>query len=244
MTPMPESRERVRREVVSFVRRSSRMTDSQARAWHAHAPKWVIEVPTRQTSTSISPDAAVDWEREFGRSAPLVVEIGPGKGEALLSAAQRHPDRNFIGFEVYQPAVAAILVRLAKNGIGNVRLIMADGVAGLSTLIPPAALAELWTFFPDPWHKSNHHKRRLVNPGFADLVASRLAPGGVWRLATDWENYARTMRGTLDGHPGLVNVHDGWAPRWDGRPLTRYEERGLAAGRAIKDLTYRRVDAP
>ena len=211
MTPMPErseegvrgggDRERVHREVVSFVRRSARMTDSQARAWQAHAHRWVIEVPTRATSTSISPDAAVDWAEAFGRDAPLVVEIGPGKGESLVAAALRDPERNHVGFEVYQPAVAATLVKLAKHDIENVRLLMSDGVAGISTLIPSGGLAELRTFFPDPWHKTSHHKRRLVNPAFVDLVASRLAPGGIWRLATDWENYANWMRETLDPIP-------------------------------------------
>lgn len=225
------------------MRRSSRMTESQAKAWEAHAATWVITVPAREASTSIASDALVDWNAEFGRDAPTVFEIGPGTGEALLAAARARPDWNFVGFEVYQPAVAAMLVKLAGEGTTNVRLLMVDGVAGLSTLVEPGQATELWTFFPDPWHKARHHKRRLVSVEFADLVASRLSPTGFWRLATDWDDYAAWMRRTLDAHPLLTNAFGGWAPRWEGRPPTKYEARGIAAGRTIRDLVYTRSDA-
>lgn len=216
------------------------MNESQAKAWDAHADRWIVGVPARETSTSISPDARVDWAAEFGREAPLAVEIGPGRGEALAALAAQHPEWNIVAFEVYEPAVASGLARLAREQIENVRYVVANGAEGLDRLVLPGGLAELWTFFPDPWHKARHHKRRLVSTELADLVASRLAPGGLWRLATDWSDYAEWMRATLDPHPALENVHGGWAPRWADRPVTKYEQRGTDAGRTIYDLTYRR----
>lgn len=226
---------------MSYVRRSARMNPSQARAWDAHADAWVVDVPARETSTSIAPDATVDWDAAFGRRAPLVVEIGPGRGESLTELALRRPEANIVAFEVFVPAVASTLSRLARHGVDNVRLVVANGAEGLEVLIPPGALTELWTFFPDPWHKARHHKRRLVSEHLADLAASRLAPGGLWRLATDWTDYAEAMREVLDPHPAFENVHEGWAPRWDERPVTKYEARGTDAGRSIHDLTYRRL---
>lgn len=219
------------------------MNPSQQRAWDAHAAEWVVRVPRRELSTSVHPDATVDWEAQFGRRAPVLVEIGSGRGEALSALASAHPDADVVAFEVFQPAVASSLSRLARDGVTNVRIVMADGVEGINRLFDPASITQLWTFFPDPWHKARHHKRRLVTTEFADLVASRLVPGGVWRLATDWADYADAMREVLDDHPALENVHGGWAPRYDLRPLTKYESRGLAEGRTVHDLTYRRRDA-
>jgi len=216
------------------------MNPSQAKAWDAHADRLVIVVPQRETSTSIAPDAAVDWDAAFGRRAPLVVEIGPGRGESLAALALRRPDVNIVAFEVFEPAVASGLSRLAKDGVANVRFVVANGAEGLERLVPPGGLHELWTFFPDPWHKARHHKRRLVSTEFADVVASRLEPGGLWRLATDADDYADAMREVLDAHPALENVHGGWGPRFSARPVTKYEARGIAAGREIRDLTYRR----
>lgn len=236
---MPAARRRVHREVVSYVRRSARMNESQERAFHAHADRWVVPVPHGELSTSVHPDARVDWDEVFGRRAPLLVEIGSGRGEALAAVAAAHPEANVVAFEVFAPAVASTLSRLAREGVQNARVVMCDGVEGLERLCAPGSVAELMTFFPDPWHKARHHKRRLVTPAFADLVASRLAPEGVWRLATDWDDYAAWMRTVLDPHPALENVHAGWAPRFALRPPTKYEERGVAAGRTIHDLTYR-----
>ena len=136
-----------------------------------------------------------------------------------------------LAFEVYQPAIARILGALGREQIDNVRLIEADAVAGLRHLVGADSVDELWTFFPDPWPKARHQKRRLLSPDFVDLAVSRLKPGGRWRLATDWENYAGRMRDLLDDHPRLVNDHDqGWAPRWSARPVTRFEARGIEAG--------------
>lgn len=229
------------REIVSFVRRSARLTTGQRRAWDDHANRWVLDVPRGDTDTSIAPGFSVDLTDVFGRMAPLIVEIGSGTGSSLVPMAQQRPDSNVLAFEVYQPAVARTLARLARDGVDNVRLVQADAVEGLAALVPPGSVDALWLFFPDPWHKSRHHKRRLLTPAFVDLVASRMKPGAEWRLATDWEDYAWQMRQVLDGHDAFANVHPGgWAPRWEARPVTRFEERGVAAGRSIFDLTYRR----
>ncbi len=224
------------------------MNPSQEKAWAAHAGRLVVNVPRGERSTSIAPDARIDWAAEFGREAPLMVEIGAGRGEALAALAQAHPDANVVAFEVFQPGVASALSLLARAGVHNARVVLADGGQGLRRLFAPGELAQLWTFFPDPWHKARHHKRRLIDPDFAALAASRLTPGAHWRLATDWEDYAVAMREVLDGAPGLRPSPDadaeGWAPRYAARPVTKYEARGANAGRRIHDLDYLRTDAP
>jgi len=219
------------REVLSYSRRGNRFTPRQAAAWEAHHEKWVI------------PDDAVDepgfslahW---FGREAPLIVEIGSGVGEATAALAASRPELDVLAFEVWRPGVADTLWRLAEVGADNVRLIGVDAVWSLENLIGAARLTELWTFFPDPWPKTRHHKRRLVSPAFAGLAASRLASGGTWRLATDWADYADQMRAVLDAEPSLEG---GPVPRWEERPVTRFERKGLEAGRTIVDLAYRRT---
>lgn len=219
------------REVLSYSRRGSRFTPTQAAAWEAHASRWVI------------PDEAVDQPgfslpAYFGREAPLVVEIGSGVGEATAALAAARPAYDVLALEVWRPGVADTLWRLAEAGAENVRLCGVDAVWAMEHLVAEQTLAELWTFFPDPWPKTRHLKRRLVSPSFARLVASRLAPGAVWRLATDWADYAQQMRDVLDAVPELEG---GVVPRWEERPLTRFERKGLAAGRTITDLAYRRV---
>lgn len=217
------------------------MSESQARAWNRFSDRFVVDVPSGPLSTSVADDACVDWDEVFGRSAPRIVEIGSGNGDSLVPMAEARPDVDFIAFEVFQPAVASTLGRIGKAGLGNVRIVIADGARGLGILFETDSLSEVWTFFADPWHKTRHHKRRLVNPTFSDVVAERLVQGGLWRLATDWEDYAIWQRETLDAHPRLANVHGGWAPRFADRPVTKYEARGLAAGREVHDLTYRKV---
>ena len=233
---------RVRREVVSFVRRSNRMRPSQSRAWENIATAR-SRVPREDTSTSIHPAASLNLVEAFGRAAELIVEIGPGTGESLIPMAEARPEANLLGFEVYRPAIARMLGHLARNGLDNVRIVEADVVAGLQRLLPPRSIDTLWMFFPDPWPKPRHHKRRLLTPAFAILAASRLKPGAIWRLATDCGDYADLMRKILDDDPAFANENpNGWAPRWDGRPITQFEQRGLDAGRPIFDLAYRRVD--
>lgn len=221
------------------------MNPSQERAWAQHANRLIVDVPRGDRSTSIREDARVDWAAAFGREAPLMAEVGAGRGEALAAVALAHPEANIVAFEVFAPAVASALSLLARAGVENARLVLADGAQGLARLFLPGELAQLWTFFPDPWHKARHHKRRLVCPEFAALAASRLAAGAHWRLATDWEGYALVMREVLDAAPGLRPAHGtgpgGWAPRYRVRPVTKYEARGVEAGRQIYDLDYIRT---
>ncbi len=218
------------REVLSYSRRGSRFTPTQAQAWEALHERWVI------------PDEAVDdpgFDRTawFGREAPLIVEIGSGVGEATAALAAARPDHDILALEVWLPGVADSLWRIAEAGADNVRLCSVDAVWVLEHLVGPDELAGLWTFFPDPWPKTRHHKRRLVDATFATLAAGRLAPGATWRLATDWAHYADRMRAVLDAEPLLVG---GTVPRWEDRPVTRFERKGLEAGRTITDLAYRR----
>ncbi len=232
---------RSRRGVVSFVRRSPRLTPQQQRLWDRYQERWLIEVPRHHNSTSVAPDHAVDLTAEFGRSAPLIIEIGPGMGESLAPMAAARPESNVLAFEVYRPAIARILAKIDRFGADNVRVVQANAVDGLRYIAPEDGVAELWMFFPDPWHKSKHRKRRLLNHDFADLVATRLQHGAVWRLATDWEDYARQMRTVLDDHPLFESLCPGdYAPRWPERPVTKFEQRGVDAGRTIFDLAYRR----
>jgi tRNA (guanine-N7-)-methyltransferase len=231
-----------RRDVVSFVRRSNRMRPNQRRAWEAYRDRFVLQVPRLDTSTSVHPTASLDLVQSFGRDAELIVEIGPGAGESLIPMAQARPHANLLAFEVYQPAIARLLAQLARNCTDNVRIVEADAVAAMEYLVPARSIDELWLFFPDPWHKARHRKRRLLTPEFAALSASRMKPGGIWRIATDWADYAERMRQVLDDHPCFAKLHpNGWAPRWQGRPITHFEQRGLDAGRQIFDLAYRRV---
>ncbi len=218
------------REVLSYSRRGSRFTPRQAEAWAAHQAEWVI------------PDDAVDRPgfsvlERFGREAPLIVEIGSGIGEATAVLAAARPDHNVLALEVWLPGVADSLRRVAEAGADNVRFCSVDAVWSLEHLLAPASIAELWTFFPDPWRKTKHHKRRLVNRANAALAASRLEPGGAWRLATDWADYADQMREVLDAEPALDG---GRVERWAERPVTRFERKGVEAGRDIADFLYRR----
>lgn len=235
-TVVTESGERVR-EVLSYATRGNRLTDRQAAAWQRRHAQWWV------------PDEAVDEPgfdvREvFGREAPLVVEIGSGVGEATAELAARRPDQNVLAFEVWRPGIAQTFLRLEELGLGNVRLVGVDAVWSMEHLLREGSVAELWTFFPDPWPKKRHERRRLVGARFAHLAASRLAPGGLWRLATDWAPYADRMVEVLGAEPLLENLYDGPAPRWAERPVTRFERRGLRAGHAVTDLVYRRRGGP
>jgi tRNA (guanine-N7-)-methyltransferase len=219
------------REVLTYSRRGSRFTPRQLAAWTAYAERWWL------------PDEAVDepgftLAGMFGREAPLIVEIGSGIGESTVALAATRPDHDVVAFEVWRPGVADTLGRIGEAGLSNVRLLSVDAVWSIEHLVEPDSLAGLWIFFPDPWHKARHHKRRLVTPAFARLAASRLAVGAEWRLATDWADYAEQMVEVLDAEPML---HGGVVERWQERPVTKFERKGLAADRAITDLAYVRV---
>ena len=219
------------REVLTYARRGSRFTPRQAAAWEEHHERWVI------------PDTALDdpafaWSRWFGREAPLVVEIGSGVGEATAALAATRPEVNVLAFEVWRPGAAETMARVAEAGADNVRICLVDAVWSVEHRIAPGSVRELWTFFPDPWPKKRHHKRRLVTARFAALAADRLEQGGRWRLATDWADYAERMVEVLGAEPSLEG---GIVGRWTERPVTKFERKGIAAGRSITDLCYQRV---
>ena len=176
----------------------------------------------------------------FGRTAALVVEIGFGMGQATAAIAAAQPERDFIGIEVHPPGVGALLQRIDQAGLTNLRLLQHDAVAVLESMIAPASLAAVHVFFPDPWHKKKHHKRRLIQPPFVALLASRLAPGGRLHCATDWQPYAQQMLAVLTAEPSLANSCDGFAPRPDYRPQTKFELRGLNLGHGVWDLVFTR----
>jgi tRNA (guanine-N7-)-methyltransferase len=218
------------RTIRSYTRRGTRLNPAQQRAWDSHAERIVVPHASYLADGFRLNDA-------FGRTAPLAIEIGFGIGEAVVPLAISRPDWNVLGFEVWQPGIAECLAALGEQRVSNVRLSTWDAAWCLEHHVEAATVGELWTFFPDPWPKARHHKRRLINSGFAALAASRLTADGVWRLATDWAHYAEQMQEVLDAEPLLSG---GVTERYDGRPLTRFERRGITAGRQIVDLTYRR----
>lgn len=220
------------RRVVSFSPRGGRLNDVQRRAWAAHAENWYLD--PADFADGFDPDAV------FGRCAPLVLEIGSGMGESTAAMAKARPADNLLAVEVYKPGVAQTFHHLAKAEVDNVRVMRGDAMQVLTELIAPDSLAEIWLFFPDPWPKTRHRGRRLVNAEFAELAASRLGKGGRLRMATDWAPYAEQMLAVLGSCKSLRNAHSGWAPRADFRPRTRFERRGLSAGQEIYDLEFLR----
>jgi tRNA (guanine-N7-)-methyltransferase len=216
--------------VTSYARRGSRLTLAQEKAWERRSREWLVPDTVAE--------GLFDQERWFGRTAPLVVEIGSGTGESVAAMAAARPSYDVLAFEVWKPGVAQTFLHLEQTGATNVRVVSVDAVWCLEHLFTDAQLAGLWTFFPDPWHKKRHHKRRLVNPAFAAVVASRLVAGGRWRLATDWADYAERIGEVLDAEPALDG---GVTARWDERPVTKFERRGLREGRSVTDFCYTRV---
>jgi tRNA (guanine-N7-)-methyltransferase len=225
------------RPVRTFVKRAGRMGSGQVRALQELSPRYVL--PFTETP--------LDYAAAFNLSAPqpTVLEIGFGMGSATAQIAQARPDTLFIGCEVHDPGVGALLKHIEALQLSNLRIIAHDAVQVLHHMIAPASLAGIHIFFPDPWHKKRHHKRRLIQPELVALLASRLQPGGVLHLATDWQPYAEQMLSVLNGEPALVNTvsHDengGFAPRPSYRPLTKFEHRGLKLGHGVWDLIYQR----
>ncbi|MBD8080643.1 tRNA (guanosine(46)-N7)-methyltransferase TrmB [Cellulosimicrobium arenosum] len=240
---------RYRRDPVSFVRRTGRLTPRLQQAWDAHHERYLVDVPRDAAVTSVDPSFRLVPHELFGRSAPLVVEIGSGQGEAVVAAAEREPERDFLALEVYLPGLAKTVREAGRRDLTNLRLLEVNAVEVLASTLPAGSVDELWVFFPDPWHKSRHTKRRLVTPSFGALAERVLRvpdggrPGGTLRLATDWAPYAAKMVEALDAAPGLANVHGpgGVAPRFGGRVRTGFEHKGEVAGRAVTDLEYVRV---
>ncbi len=227
---------------VSFVRRSGRMTSGQQRGWDDLAPFYLIDVPHGPAATSVAEGATGDPKHMFERTAPLVIEVGSGQGHAIIHAATNHPDTDFIALEVYQAGLARTMTAADEAGLRNLRLAEVNAPEMLERYLPAGCADELWVFFPDPWAKSKHQKRRLIDPEFTKIAARVLRPGGVLRLATDWEHYALQMREVLDGADMFERDFTGdWAERFDGRILTAFERKGAAKGRDIRDLSYRRA---
>jgi tRNA (guanine-N7-)-methyltransferase len=219
-----------RRGIRSYVVRAGRMGSGQERALAELGPRFVLPFAA----------AVPDWDGLFGRHAPHVLEIGFGMGGATAEIAQALPGTDFIGVEVHTPGVGALLRQIGERGLSNLRIVQHDAVEVLEQMVEPASLAGVHVFFPDPWHKKRHHKRRLVQPPFVRLVAERLAPGGVVHFATDWLPYAEQMLQVLGDEPALENTAAGYAERPAYRPLTRFEARGVRLGHDVRDLLFRK----
>jgi tRNA (guanine-N7-)-methyltransferase len=253
-----------RRSIRSFVLRAGRITPAQERALTEGWPRFGIDPPMQNVDRSAAV-ASLDFTARFGRRAALVVEIGFGNGENLLALATAHPEKDFLGIEVHRAGVGHLLLRAEEAGLGNLRVMQHDAVEAFEHQIAPGALDEVLVLFPDPWHKKRHHKRRLVQPDFVALLASRLRIGGRLQLATDWEPYARQMLEVLSAEPSLRNcaatadtadtadtssgvatgsVDPGFVPRPTWRALTRFERRGHRLGHGVWDLSFERVVAP
>ena len=216
----------------SFIHRRSHITQGQQDALARLLPQWSLNY----RKELLDPAAA------FGRQAPLVLEIGFGMGETTQKIAQARPDDNFLGVEVFNAGVGSLLKRIDESGLQNIRIIQHDAVEVVRDMLEPNSLAGVHIYFPDPWPKKRHHKRRLVQPEFIRLLASRLMPGGYIHCATDWENYAEQMLEVLSAEPLLRNSADGFAPRPDYRPQTKFETRGLRLGHGVWDLIFLRQD--
>ena len=216
------------RAIRSFVVRAGRMGPGQVRALAELGPRFVLPYAP----------SPFDFGASFGRAAPHVLEIGFGMGDATATIAQALPGTDFIGVEVHTPGVGALLKRIGELGLTNLRLIQHDAVEVLQHMIAPATLAGVHVYFPDPWHKTKHNKRRLIQPAFVGLLASRLAPGGYLHCATDWQPYAEQMLEVLAAEPALRNTAPGYAPRPGHRPLTKFENRGLKLGHGVWDLLF------
>ena len=230
---MNQTTDKAARSIRSFVLRGGRITAGQQRALDEFWPGFGVDYVA----------APLDLPRLFGNTQPCTVEIGFGNGEHLLARAQREPRRNFLGIEVHRPGGGRLLLNLKSAGLANVRVSCHDAVEVLRNQLPPDSIDELQILFPDPWHKKRHHKRRLVEPQFVALAASRLRPGGLMGLATDWEPYAGQMLEVLRGCPLLENTvaDGGFAARPESRIVTRFERRGVVRGHVVRDLLWRRI---
>jgi len=194
---------------LSFVRRSNRLKPSYQRTWDAALGQELLDIPHGERDTSVAEGFSIDWAAEFGRSAPIIVEIGSGSGEAVAHAAAKHPEKNFLAIEVYKPGAAQLVSRVRREGLSNVRVAVANAPEVLDQLFAPGEVSEVWIFFPDPWHKKKHNKRRLIDERFIEKVARVLPAEGIWRLATDWSGYAVQMRSLIGASPQFRNPHEG-----------------------------------
>ncbi|SHK81541.1 tRNA (guanine-N(7)-)-methyltransferase [Pseudonocardia thermophila] len=234
---MPESAS-PHREITSFVHHRARFTEGQLNAWNRWWSTYGHEI-----SALLDGSEPYDPPAWFGRTAPLIMEIGSGMGEASAAMAAAEPDIDHLAVEVFEPGLGQLLKRIVEADLRNLVLLRGDAVALLRERVPPASLAGLRIFFPDPWPKRRHRKRRLIQPAFVALAASRLAPGGTLHMATDWDDYARQMLTVAEAAEGLENTAGPgqWTPRPEWRPVTKFERRALREGRTVHDLIFRRV---
>ena len=219
---------RAPRPIRSFVLRTGRMGSGQRRALAELAPRFVLPYQP----------AILDTVATFGRAAPVVLEIGFGMGDATAQIAAALPGTDFIGVEVHEPGVGALLQRIDQGALANLRIVQHDAVEVLEHMLAPGSLAGVHVYFPDPWHKKKHNKRRLIQSPLVALLASRLAPGAYLHCATDWQPYAEQMLAVLSAEPALRNTAEGYAPKPDHRPLTKFETRGLKLGHGVWDLVF------
>ena len=280
----------IRSRVRSFSRAGGRLTDGQARALAEYGGRYILDIPRADAIRTVARSFRLDPEAAFahtGQKRPLVVEVGSGGGEAILAHAAAHPGVDHLAVEVWETAIARLVRGSAERGLHNLRVAPADASQLLATALPVGSVSEVWVFFPDPWRKPRHRKRRLVSAAFADSVARVLRPGGVWRLATDWADYAWQMRDVLEAVSALpagiepdmtepyfryddagarpelgaetavegslgngpdpgspAGVRGGWSERFAGRAMTRFEAKGVRAGRTIRDLCAVRTNMP
>ena len=220
------------RAIRSFVLRQGRLTKGQESAMQSLWPQFGIEAA----------DTELELAHLFGRTAPITLEIGFGNGESLLQMAQAAPDRDFLGIEVHTPGVGHLLKLMGDTGVTNIRVLNTDAVDILKQRIPAQSLDRVQLFFPDPWHKKKHHKRRIVQPEFVDLMSSRLSQGGVFHMATDWQHYAEYMVEVMQTRSDFQNLAENppYSPRPATRPLTKFENRGLRLGHGVWDLLYQK----
>lgn len=219
-----------RRTIRSYVLRQGRVTGAQQRACDELLPRFGIPYSREP----------LDLDRAFGRASPKILEIGFGMGETTARIAADHPQNDYLGIEVHTPGVGSLLKRAAELGLTHIRVIQHDAVEVVERMIPPGSLDGAHIFFPDPWPKKRHHKRRLIQPPFIRLLASRMKPGATLHVATDWEDYAQQIMEVLSGEPSLENTAGGYAPRPESRPLTKFESRGLKLGHSVWDILFRR----
>jgi tRNA (guanine-N7-)-methyltransferase len=221
------------RTIRSFVRRAGRTTIGQARAFETLGPQFMVQFQP----------SPLDLPATFGRTAPVILEIGFGMGEATAHIAALMPEKNFLCCEVHEPGVGALLKRIGEQGLQNIRIVQHDAVEVLRQMLVPASLDGIHVFFPDPWHKLRHHKRRLIQPPLVAELARRLKPGGYLHCATDWEPYAQQMLQVLADEPLLRNSAEGFASRPDYRPETKFERRGLRLGHGVWDVVFTRTSS-
>lgn len=222
------------RTIRSFVLRTGRTTAGQARAFADAGPKFLLPYSA----------APLDVQAAFGRAAPTILEIGFGMGEATAQIAALLPEKNFLCCEVHTPGVGALLKRIGEQGLENIRILQHDAVQVLDHMLPPGSLDGVHIFFPDPWHKKKHNKRRLIQAPLVAKLAARLKPGGYLHCATDWQPYAEQILEVLRAEPLLKNTADsadGYAVKPDYRPLTKFENRGIKLGHGVWDVVFERV---